>query len=164
MKPSVHRCYVIGLLSLALTMLGLAGCNGPESAVPAKPMQVNATAATTIGDATLQASTMDVSDLNDMVATRYEIERGGSGLMLLVTLRDANGNGIEAGDLRLDAVAGALPDTPKPLVLRPITTNGMTDYIGVFNARPPATVQFRINAVRNGASAEISTTAELYAR
>ncbi len=156
----MHRNHAAILLALAL--LGLAGCNGSESAVPANPMQVNPTATTTVGGATLQASTMDVADLNAMVATRYAIERGSSGLMLLVTVRDSSGNGIELGDLRLDAVAGALPDVPRPLVLSPITTNGMTDFIGVFNARPPASVQFRINAVRNSARAEISTTAELY--
>ncbi len=164
MKPAMQKKYASVLLALALPLLGLAGCNGPESAVPAKPMQANATATTTVGGVTLQTSTMDVADLNDMVATRYAIERSSSGLMLLVTVRDASGNGIEPGDLRLDAVAGALPDAPRPLALHPITTNGMTDYIGVFNARPPASVQFRISAVRNGARAEISTTAELYAR
>ena len=164
MKPAMQKKYAAVLLALALPLLGLAGCNGRESAVPAKPMQANATASTTVGGATVQASTMDVADLNDMVAARYAIERGSSGLMLLVTVRDASGNGIKPGDLHLDAVAGALPDAPKPLALNPITTNGLTDYIGIFNARPPATVQFRINAVRNGASAEISTTAELYSR
>lgn len=168
MKPAMHRphaaVFAACLLALALPLLGLAGCNGRESAVPATPMQANATATTTVGGATVHASTMDVADINDMVATRYAIERGGSGLMLLVTVRDADGNGIEPGDLRLDANAGTLTDTPKPLVLHPITTNGMTDYIGIFNARPPATVQFRINAVRNGARAELTTTAELYPR
>ena len=154
----LHSCLV------TLLAFTLAGCGGRESAVAAKPMLVNATATTTVGGATLQASTLDVADLNDMVAKRYAIERGSSGLMLLVTVRDASGNGIEPGDLRLDAVAGALLDAPKPLALRPIKTNGMTDYIGVFNARPPASVQLRISAVRNGARAEISTTAELYER
>lgn len=162
MKPTMHRSFAAILLATLLPLLGLSGCNGRESPVPATPMQANATATTTVGGATLQASTMDVANLNNMVAKRYAIERGSAGLMLLVTVRDASGNGIEPGDLRLDAVAGALPDTPKPLTLRPITTNGMTDYIGVFDVRPPASVQFRINAVRNGASAEISTTEELY--
>lgn len=152
------------LLALLLPFLGLAGCNGHESPAAAQPMRANATATTTVGGVTLQTSTIDVADLNDMVAQHYAIERGSSGIMLLVTVRDADENGIEPGDLRLDVSAGTLPDAPKPLTLRQITTNGLTDYIGVFNARPPATVQFRINAVRNGASAEISTTAELYAR
>ncbi len=160
----MHRPAVFALLALVLPFLGLAGCNGRESAVPAQPMQTNAAATTTVGGATLQASTMDVADLNDTVARHYAIERSSPGLMLLVTVRDAGGNGIEPDDLRLDAVAGALLDAPKPLTLRPITTNGMTDYIGIFNASPPATVQFRINAVRNGARAGISTTAELHPR
>lgn len=160
----MHRSCVAILLAIVLPLLGLAGCNGRESAVPAKPMQANAAATTTVDGVTIQASTLDLADLNDMVAKRYAIERGNSGLMLLMTVRDASGNGIEPGDLRLDAVASALPDAPKPLALNPITTNGMTDYIGVFNARPPASVQFRISAVRNGARAEISTTAELYSR
>ncbi|MDI1251877.1 DUF4426 domain-containing protein [Thermomonas sp.] len=160
----MHRSCGVALLALALPLLGLAGCNGRESAAAALPTQANASAITIVGGATLQATTMDVADLNETVARRYAIERGSSGLMLLVTVRDASGNGIEPGDLRLDAVAGALLDASKPLALRPITTGGMTDYIGVFHASPPATVQFRIGAVRNGARAEISTTADLYQR
>jgi hypothetical protein len=160
----MYRSCGVALLALVLPLLGLAGCGGRESAVPAQPMQTNATATTTVGGATLQASTMDVADLNDIVARRYAIERGSSGLMLLVTVRDAAGNGIEPGDLRLDAVAGALLEAPKPLTLRPITTGGMTDYIGVFKASPPAMVQFKIGAVRNGTRAGIATTAELYPR
>ncbi|MEO5962609.1 MAG: DUF4426 domain-containing protein [Thermomonas sp.] len=160
----MNNSYRVILLAILLPFLGLAGCNERESPAAAQTMQANATATTTVGGVTLQTSTIDVADLNDIVAQRYAIERGSSGVMLLVTVRDADGNGIEPGDLRLDASAGTLPDAPKPLTLRPITTNGLTDYIGVFNARPPATVQFRISAVRNGARTEISTTAELYAR
>lgn len=158
----MNNSYRIILLAILLPLLGLAGCNRRESAAPAKPMQANATATTTVGGVTLHSSTINLADLNDMVARRYTIKRGSSGVLLLVTVRDANDNAIAPGDLRLDAFAGTLMDAAKPLPLRPITTNGMTDYIGVFNVRPPATVQFRINAVRNGARAEISTTAELY--
>lgn len=153
------RCSIAALLALAL-----AGCNGRESPVAAQPMPARATATTTVGGATLQASTVDVADLNDAIAERYAIDRSSTGVLLLVTVRDADGNGTAPGDLRLQASAGALPDAPKPLPLHPITTGGMTDYIGVLHARPPATVQFRISAIRNGASAEISTTAEMYPR
>ena len=127
-------------------------------------MQANASATTNVGGATLQVSTMDVADLNDIVARRYAIERDRSGLMLLVTVRDASGNGIEPGDLRLDATVGTLTAAPKPLDLHAIATGGMIDYIGVFNASPPATVRLHISATRNGARAEITTTAELYPR
>ncbi|MEO5629792.1 MAG: DUF4426 domain-containing protein [Thermomonas sp.] len=149
--------------AVILLTLAVAACGGRESAVPAKAMQTSAST-TTVGGATLQVSTMAVTDLNDAVARRYAIDRSNTGILLLVTVRDAAGDGIELGDLHLEVVAGALLDAAKPLTLHPITTGGMTDYIGVFNALPPATVQFRISAVRYGARAEISTTAELYPR
>ena len=155
----LHRPCIAVLLALALS-----GCGGRESASPAQPMQTSATATTTVGGATLQASTLDIAHLNDTVAKRYAIDRGYPGVMLLVTLRDAQGNGIEPGDLHMEAAAGALPDAPKPLALHPITIDGMTDYIGLLHARAPATVQFKISAIRNGARAEIATTAELYPR
>ena len=69
---------------------------------------------------------------------------------MLVTVRDANGNGIDPGDLQLGATAGALPEPPKPLALRAIRTDGMTDYLGVFHATPPASVQFKLTATRGG--------------
>ena len=84
--------------------------------------------------------------------------------MLLVTVRDAHGNGIEPGDLQLAATASALPDPPRPLPLRAIQTGGMTDYIGVFNAAAPASVQFKLTATRGGSRAEIATSTELYPR
>ena len=155
----MHRFFVIILLGLAL-----AGCDGQPSAVPAQPLPPSANATTTVGGATLQASTLDVADLNDTVAKRYHINRGQPGALLLVTIRDAQGNGIEPGDLRLQATANVLTEVPKPVVLHAITTDGMTDYIGVFKVASPATLQFKISANRNGASAEITTNAELYPR
>lgn len=163
MMTLMHRSGVVALLAL-LSVSGLGACSGPESAVAAQAMQANPAATATVGDATLQASVMHVADLNNAIAKRYAINRSNPGLLLLITVRDADGNGIVPGNLRLETTAGALPDAPKKLDLRPTSTNGMTDYIGVFNARPPATVQFRVKAIRNGASAEISTNGELYSR
>ncbi|MDQ3039370.1 MAG: DUF4426 domain-containing protein [Pseudomonadota bacterium] len=160
----MNRSHCSGLLAVAMSLLGLAGCGGNDPPAPAQPMQVNASATSTVDGLTLQASTMDVANVNETVAKRYAIERGASGLMLMVTVRDASGNGVEPADLSLEATAGALVDAPAPVPLLPITTNGMTDYIGVFRASPPTTVRFRITAIRNGARAELSTTAELYPR
>ena len=85
-------------------------------------------------------------------------------VMLLVTVRDAAGNGIDPGDLQLTATASVLPDPPTPLALRAIQTDGMTDYLGVVQARAPATVTFKLIATRAGARADIATTAELQPR
>ena len=146
-----------------LLLLSIAACSGDKAPVPATA-HANATASTTVGGVTLQTSTVALADLNDAVAARYGIERSGEGVILLVTVRGGAGNGIEPGDLQLTATASVLPDPPKPLELRAIQTDGMTDYLGVVQARAPATIALKLTAVRSGARADIATTAELQPR
>lgn len=157
-------------MRLALTLLvlcTLAPACSRDGATPRPAAPAAATSAgmsATVGGATLQLTTLQVSTLNQAVAERYGIERARDGALLLVTVRDAAGNGIDAGDLRLQATAGTLADAPAPLELREIRNGELTDYIGIFPAAPPATVQFRITATRAGARADLSTTAELVPR
>ena len=152
-------------LFIIVACLTLAACGRGETVAPASSTATTtASATTTVGGVTLHTSTIAIADLNDTVATRYGIDRAQEGLMLLVTVRDAAGNGIEPGDLRLTATAAALPDPPKPLELRAIGTDGMTDYIGLLQARAPASVQFKLTATRGGSRADIATSAELYPR
>ena len=152
-------------LFIIVACLALAACGRGENVAPASSTATStASATTTVGGVTLHTSTIAIADLNDTVATRYGIDRAQEGLMLLVTVRDAAGNGIEPGDLRLTATAAALPDPPKPLQLRAIGTDGMTDYIGLLQARAPASVQFKLTATRGGSRADIATSAELYPR
>ena len=150
---------------IIVACLALAACGRGDTTAPASSTATStASATTTVGGVTLHTSTIAIADLNDTVATRYGIDRAQEGLMLLVTVRDAAGNGIEPGDLRLTATAAALPDPPKPLELRAIGTDGMTDYIGLLQARAPASVQFKLTATRGGSRADIATSAELYPR
>ena len=152
-------------LFIIVACLALAACGRGENVAPASSTATStASATTTVGGVTLHTSTIAIADLNDTVATRYGIDRAQEGLMLLVTVRDAAGNGIEPGDLRLTATAAALPDPPKPLELRAIGTDGMTDYIGLLQVRAPASVQFKLTATRGGSRADIATSAELYPR
>ena len=156
------------LLSLAVAACGRSNGTAPSTASTTASASANATqsatASATVGGVTLQTSTVAVADLNGTIAARYGIDRAQEGLLLLVTVRDAAGNGIDPGDLQLSASAGALPDPPQPLALRAIQTEGMTDYIGVLHTAAPATVQFKLTATRGGARADIATTAELYPR
>ena len=150
---------------IIIACLALAACGRGDTTAPASSTATStASATTTVGGVTLHTSTIAIADLNDTVATRYGIDRAQEGLMLLVTVRDAAGNGIEPGDLRLTATAAALPDPPKPLELHAIGTDGMTDYIGLLQARAPASVQFKLTATRGGSRADIATSAELYPR
>ena len=146
-----------------LLLLSLAACSGDKAPAPAKAHAASTTS-TTVGGVTLHTSTVALADLNDAVAARYGIERSGEGVMLLVTVRDGGGNGIDPGDLQLTTTASVLPDPPKPLALRPIQTDGMTDYLGVVQAKAPATIAFKITATRGGSRADIATTAELQPR
>ena len=146
-----------------LALLAIAACSGDKAPVPATA-HANASTSTTVGGVTLQTSTVALADLNDAVAARYGIVRSGEGVMLLVTVRDAAGNGIDPGDLQLSATAAVLPDPPKPLELRAIQTDGMTDYLGVVETGAPATIALKLTAVRSGARADIATTAELQPR
>jgi len=157
------------LIATAFLASLVAGCGRNDTPTPATSASASAgsagqSATATVGDATLQVSTVAIADLNPMVAARYGIDRDREGLMLLVTVRDAAGNGIAPGDLQVSATAAALPDAPAPLALRTIATDGMTDYIGVLHAKPPASVQFRLTAIRGGSRSEIATTAELHPR
>lgn len=143
-----------------LLMLCLAGCRGDRTPVPATA-HANGTARSTVGDVTLQASTVAIADLNSTIASRYGIDLAQEGVLLLVTVRDAADNAIDPGDLRVTATASVLPDPPKALDLRAIQTDGMTDYLGVVQTKSPATVAFKLTATRGGARADIATTAEL---
>lgn len=154
------------ILSLATLALVLCACNPGAPTPPAGAVAVAqapgaANASTTLGDAVLDTSTVPLADLGEAVAARYGIQTGREGVLLLVTVRDAAGDAIDIGDLRLQASATVLPQGPVPLDLRQIEAAGMTDYIGVVETRAPATVQFRISATRGGARADIATTAEL---
>jgi hypothetical protein len=157
----MRRLLPIAALAIAVALVACG--RDPAPARPAPPA-APASTSTTVGGVTLQTSTVAIADLNDAVAQRHGIDRSQDGILLLVTVRDAAGNGIDPGDLRLSATAATLPDPPKPLDLRAIQTEGMTDYLGVLRATPPASVQFRLAATRNGAHADIATTAELHPR
>ena len=146
-----------------LALLAITACSGDKAPTPATA-HANASTSTTVGGVTLQTSTVALADLNDAVAARNGIERTSEGVMLLVTVRDAAGNGIDPGDLQLTATALVLPDPPKPLELRAIQTDGMTDYLGVVQAKAPATIAFKITGTRGGSRADIATAAELQPR
>lgn len=154
-------------IALLLSLLALSACTRDGAAPTASiatATDANAAATTTIGNITLQTSTVAIKDLNAAIAGRYSIDRASEGVLLLVTVRDPSGNGIDPGDLQLQATAGTLTEPSQPLLLRAITTDGMTDYIGSFETAAPATVQFRLTATRGGSRADMATSAELYPR
>ena len=98
---------------LLLLPFALAACDRGQPVRAAAPMATTSQAVT-VGGATLQASTVALADLTPAVATRYGIATGSEGALLLVTVRDADGNALAPGDLALQATATVLPDPPAP--------------------------------------------------
>lgn len=154
------------LLPTLLLGCGLAACSAQNNApLPAKLIDTSATISrASVGGAVLQTQTIPLASLNPATAKQYGIDNSQEGVLLLVTLRDSNGNALAPADLQLTATASVLPDPPAPLPLRAIQTAGMTDYIGVLHAHAPASVQFTLEAKRGGDRNTLSTTVELSPR
>lgn len=155
------------LLPILLPFLAAtsSGCSRPSAApTPADGILAASaeSARATAGDAVFQAVAMDITRLDPAIAARYGLPTHQPGALLLVTLRDADGNGLPSDDLVLTAMASALPDPPKALALQHVQTDGLNDYIGVFAARAPADVQFQLQAIRHGQRASLSTRVQLY--
>lgn len=149
---------------LATALLGslLTACSSSSAPTPAKPIDPTAAVNNaTVGDAHLRSQTIMLSALNASTAKHYGIDTSKEGVLLLVTVRDAQGNALDPADLQLAASAGVLPDAPTALPLRAVQTQGLTDYIGVVHAKPPASVQFKLTAKRGAASTEVATTVDL---
>lgn len=156
---------LLPILLPALIAATAAGCNQPaEAPAPADAVIASSAGATraSAGDAVFQAAAMDVTRLDPAIASRYGLHPHQGGALLLVTLRDAEGNGLPPDDLVLTATANVPPDPPKALALQHVQIDGLNDYIGVFAVRPPASVQFQIHASRHGQRADLDTQIQLY--
>lgn len=164
---------MIARIVLVAGVLAMASCGGrpsaPQAAASATTREVNASAETNIDGVVVHASAMPTSRLNAITARQYGIPVDGDALLLLVTVRDANGDGVPVDAVQLTAQSAVLPDAPAPLAMRAITTaspgkTGMTDYIAVVSAKPPASVQFKIDVRKGGSNTTMAFTRDLLPR
>lgn len=151
--------------ALALLMtLALAGCMGQPAPVPAETPGASApinVARSTINGITMEARLIDAMTLGEPMAKRYGIEQADGTWLLLITLRDAQGNGIPTDAIQVEARAGGLTDALAPVALRTISVNGLNDLVGTLQARAPLTMRVEIDAVRDGARAEMRFSRDL---
>ena len=142
----MHAFRIPAILCLALA---LAGCDRASAPPPA------AMAATTPGDAangatatsngiTLRANVTETANLQEMVARGYGIERFPSQALLLLSVRDENGD--NASPISLQATVSDLKGGSQPLSLREIRTGELVDYVGFAPLSPPDTLTFEIHA------------------
>jgi len=161
----MHAFRIPAALCLALA---LAGCNRDE-APPRAPM-----AATTPGDAangatatsngiTLRANVVETQDLQESVARGYGIAREPNQALLLLTVRDANGD--NATPVSLEATVSGLKSGAQPLALREVRTGDFVDRIGLVPVAAPDTLTFEIRAqLVPGSTSTMRVSRDFYPR
>jgi len=161
----MHAFRIPALLCIAFA---LAGC-GHDSAPSRAP-----TAATTPGDAangatatsngiTLRANVVETQDLQASVAAGYGIAREPNQALLLLTVRDANGD--NAMPVSLQASVSSLKGGEQALPLREIRTGGFVDRIALVPVSAPDTLTFEIRAqLTPGSTSTVRVSRDFYPR
>ena len=134
----------------------------------------SAPAATTPGDAandatatsdgiTLRANVVETQDLQESVARGYGIAREPNQALLLLTVRDANGD--NATPVSLQATVSDLKGGARPLPLREIRVGEFVDRIGLVPVAAPDTLTFAIRAqLAPGSTSTIRLSRDFYPR
>ena len=135
--------------ALLCVVFALASCDRGDTPSRA-PM-----AATTPGDAangatassngiTLRANVVETQDLQESVAAGYGIARQPNQALLLLTVRDANGD--NATPVSLQATVSDLKVGGRPLQLQEIRVGKFVDRIGLVPVNAPDTLTFDVRA------------------
>lgn len=150
--------------------LALAACSHDASS----STTAAATAATTPGDAasdatatsngiTLRASVVETQDLQASVAAGYGIAREPNQALLLLTVRDANGD--NATPVSLQATVSDLKGGQRPLQLREIRVGEFVDRIGLVPVNAPDTLTFEVRAqLTPGSTSTVRVSRDFYPR
>ena len=162
------RATRITFLANACIALALAACSHDTSS------STTATASTTPGDAasdatatsngiTLRANVVETADLQESVARGYGIAREPNQALLLLTVRDANGD--NATPVSLQATVSDLKGEERPLQLREIRAGEFVDRIGLVPVAAPDTLTFEVRAqLTPGSTSTVRVSRDFYPR
>jgi hypothetical protein len=144
----------------------LAACNHDASSTAtatATSTDAAADATATSNGITLRASVVETADLQASVARGYGIEREPNQAMLLLTVRDANGD--NANPASLQATVTGLKGGERPLPLREIRVDGFVDRIGLIPVAAPDTLTFEVRAqLAPGSTSTVRLSRDFYPR
>lgn len=154
--------------ALLCVVFALASCDRGDTPSRA-PM-----AATTPGDAangatatsngiTLRANVVETQDLQESVAAGYGIARQPNQALLLLTVRDANGD--NATPVSLQATVSDLKVGGRPLQLQEIRVDEFVDRIGLVPVNAPDTLTFEVRAqLTPGSTSTVRVSRDFYPR
>ena len=155
------RFFLGGCLALAI-----AACGRGEA--PAAPRATSAGdaangAVATSNGITLRANVVETADLQESVARGYGIAREPNQALLLLAVRDANGD--DATPVSLQATLSDLAGGPRPLPLREIRAGDFIDRIALVPFSAPDTLTFQVRAqLAAGSSSSVRLSRDFYPR
>ena len=146
----------------------LAACSHDASSTATATARATSAGAATDATATsngitLRANVVETADLQASVARGYGIAREPNQAMLLLTVRDANGD--NANPVSLQATVTGLKGGERPLPLREIRVDGFVDRIGLVPVAAPDTLTFEVRAqLAPGSTSTVRLSRDFYPR
>jgi hypothetical protein len=156
----------VSIASLAFA-LALAGCGNHASSSTATAAATAGTVANgataTSNGITLRASVVETADLQESVARGYGIAREPNQALLLLAVRNAQGD--NATPVSLQATVSDLKGGTRPLPLREIRAGDFVDRIGLVPVSAPDTLTFEVRAqLAPGSSSTVRLNRDFYPR
>jgi hypothetical protein len=158
----------VSIASLAFALaLALAGCGNHASSSTATAAATAGTVANgataTSNGITLRASVVETADLQESVARGYGIAREPNQALLLLAVRNAQGD--NATPVSLQATVSDLKGGTRPLPLREIRAGDFVDRIGLVPVSAPDTLTFEVRAqLAPGSSSTVRLSRDFYPR
>ena len=161
---------VLALPILCPLWLALAACGGATEPAPVRAPMAAATsgsaangATATSNGITLRANVVETADLQESVAAGYGIAREPNQALLLLTVRDANGD--NATPVSLQATVSDLKGGERPLQLQEIRVGEFVDRIGLVPVNAPDTLTFEVRAqLVSGSTSSVRVNRDFYPR
>jgi hypothetical protein len=156
----------VSIASLAFAF-ALAGCGNHASSSTATAAATAGTVANgataTSNGITLRASVVETADLQESVARGYGIAREPNQALLLLAVRNAQGD--NATPVSLQATVSDLKGGTRPLPLREIRAGDFVDRIGLVPVSAPDTLTFEVRAqLAPGSSSTVRLNRDFYPR
>jgi hypothetical protein len=147
--------------------LALAGCGNHASSSTATAAATAGTVANgataTSNGITLRASVVETADLQESVARGYGIAREPNQALLLLAVRNAQGD--NATPVSLQATVSDLKGGTRPLPLREIRAGDFVDRIGLVPVSAPDTLTFEVRAqLAPGSNSTVRLSRDFYPR
>jgi hypothetical protein len=158
----------VSIASLAFAFaFALAGCGNHASSSTATAAATAGTVANgataTSNGITLRASVVETADLQESVARGYGIAREPNQALLLLAVRNAQGD--NATPVSLQATVSDLKGGTRPLPLREIRAGDFVDRIGLVPVSAPDTLTFEVRAqLAPGSSSTVRLNRDFYPR